>query len=82
MSMRTPIYARLLVELFKLLRCEWKTRREVAQDLDITDQTAKSWLMELVASGMLETRQDTKVRKRGRAPAQYTVAAAWGGQAC
>lgn len=69
-------------ELMKLLRNHRLTVRQIAQSLDLSLPTAKMWVHEYAATGMLQAHKFARVTipaKPGRAPMVYTVSTAWCG---
>lgn len=69
-----------MTALFKLLRAQWLTRAEIADEMGVDDKTAAAWAGELEANGMLLSRAHPSWRKAGTAPAQFALAPEWGGQ--
>lgn len=66
----------------KLLRDQRLTVRQIAQSLELSLPTAKMWVAEYAATGMLQGHKFARVSipaTRGPAPLVYTVSPAWCG---
>ena len=71
-----------LVEILKLTRSEWLTRRQIAAALGTKPDTVTKWCEELAANGILANRPGQKAEGApGRPAKQYGLAQAWGGLA-
>jgi len=69
------------VEVFKLLRSGWYTRRQIRAHMGWSEMTVDGWVRELLANGMLRTALGARVPGHpGPTPTAYTLAPEWGGR--
>lgn len=68
------------IELLKLLRSGWRTRRELREALGWSEVTVDGWVNELLLNGMLAEREGIPVPGApGRPAASFTLTREWGG---
>lgn len=69
------------VELLKLLRAGWHTRRQIRAHMGWCEVTVDGWVRELESNGMVRTTLAPRLPgHRGRKPTAYTLAPEWGGR--
>lgn len=69
-------------DTLKALRAEWMTVDEIGVELRVQPNTVVLWVRELMAQGILGSKQSDKPQgRRGYPPAVYAVTKEWGGVA-
>lgn len=69
------------VEVLKLLRSGWHTRRQIRAHTGWSEMTVDGWVNELMANGLLRHAPAPRAPgHRGRKPTAYTLAPEWGGR--
>ncbi len=67
-------------ELMKTLRREWRTVAQLREELRCNDKTARNWLDQLHAQGLVDSKlADHDPKQPGVTPSMYAVTKAWGG---
>lgn len=73
-------------ECLKLLRCQWSTASEFAEEMGMNKQQASADLAEMLAQGMVASRIRSSGATRasgqmsGINPVEFTLSRVWGGQ--
>lgn len=71
-----------LFDVLKTMRTEWLTMREIGIELRAHKNTAKVWVREAMAQGVLRSKLAEKQEGRiGPPPSLYAVTREWGGVA-